>query len=92
MRSIRQLNYCLAALGAAASKGRRTSAGMPMRSLDCSIPPCRPSTPGVRGYYFAAAAAAWLFGPWAFMGATVVVVALLFWRQVSGDKPGPWPW
>jgi Protein of unknown function, DUF599 len=27
MWSIRQLNYCMAALGAAASKGRRTSAG-----------------------------------------------------------------
>jgi uncharacterized membrane protein len=23
----------------------------------------------------------WLFGPWAFMGATIVAVALLFWRQ-----------
>ena len=36
---------------------------------------------GVRGYYFALAAAAWLFGPQAFFIATVGAVALLVWRQ-----------
>ena len=36
---------------------------------------------GVRGYDFALAAAAWLFGAWAFMAATVSAVALLIWRQ-----------
>ena len=36
---------------------------------------------GVRGYYFALSAAAWLFGPWAFMAATLGAVGLLLWRQ-----------
>lgn len=40
---------------------------------------------GVRGYYFALAAAAWLFGAWALIGATVGAVALLFWRQRSSS-------
>lgn len=35
----------------------------------------------MRGYYFALAAAAWLFGPLAFFIATVGAVALLVWRQ-----------
>jgi len=36
---------------------------------------------GVRGYYFALAAAAWMFGPVAFLTATLGAVALLGWRQ-----------
>jgi uncharacterized membrane protein len=36
---------------------------------------------GVRGYYFALAAAAWLFGPVTFLAATLVAVGLLVWRQ-----------
>ena len=36
---------------------------------------------GVRGYYFALAAAAWLFGPFAFLAVTISAVALLFMRQ-----------
>jgi uncharacterized membrane protein len=80
--SIRQLNYCLAALAAAPFQGRRGStdayAGAVARLLD---PALSAFNAGVRGYYFAAAAAAWLFGPWAFMGATIWAVAVLFWRQ-----------
>ncbi len=36
---------------------------------------------GVRGYYFALAAAAWLLGPIAFAVATGGAMALLLWRQ-----------
>ena len=36
---------------------------------------------GVRGYYFALAAAAWLFGPIPFIAATLGAVGLLVWRQ-----------
>ncbi|MDP2117654.1 MAG: DUF599 family protein, partial [Brevundimonas sp.] len=38
---------------------------------------------GVRGYYFALAAAAWLFGPgWLALGVTAAF-CLLVWRQVG---------
>jgi len=43
---------------------------------------------GVRGYYFALAAAAWLFGPlWLMLGA-VSVFALLAWRQLASPAAG----
>ena len=44
---------------------------------------------GVRGYYFALAAAAWLLGPWAMIAAVAGAVLLLFWRQsVSSSSRG----
>ena len=38
---------------------------------------------GVRGYYFALAAGAWLLGPVAFALITLLAVGLLAWRQFS---------
>ncbi len=80
--SIRQVNYCLAALGAAASMRQRAPAEAYADAVARLLNPALSSfNAGVRAYYFAAAAAAWLFGPWAFMGATLAAVTLLFWRQ-----------
>jgi uncharacterized membrane protein len=80
--SIRQLNYCIAAIGAVPENlepERAKSFGdIVARLLN---PALSSFNAGVRGYYFALAAAVWLFGPWAFMGATVGAVALLLWRQ-----------
>lgn len=80
--SIRQLNYCLAAMGATpeplAEADRPTYGAVLAKLLN---PALGAFNSGVRGYYFALAAAAWLFGPWSFMAATVGAVALLFWRQ-----------
>ena len=82
--SIRQLNYCLAAMGATPEPlpdaDRPAFGALLARLLN---PALGSFNSGVRGYYFALAAAAWLFGPWAFMGATLGAVALLFWRQRS---------
>jgi uncharacterized membrane protein len=81
--SIRQLNYCLAAMGAVPeplAEGRRAAYGeATARILN---PALSSFNAGVRGYYFALAASAWLFGPWAFLAATGGAVALLVWRQV----------
>ena len=38
---------------------------------------------GVRGYYFALAAAAWMFGPGPLAIATLGAVLLLAWRQTA---------
>ncbi|RYG89174.1 MAG: DUF599 family protein, partial [Alphaproteobacteria bacterium] len=38
---------------------------------------------GVRGYYFALAAAAWMFGPIPLALATLGAVLLLAWRQTA---------
>lgn len=80
--SIRQLNYTLAAVGAAPS-GDKGEFGAEYAAAVARLlqPSLSAFNSGVRGYYFAMAAAAWLFGPYAFMFATLGAVALLYWRQ-----------
>ncbi|THD64644.1 DUF599 family protein [Phenylobacterium sp.] len=79
---IRQLNYVLAAVGAtpeAADDATHHAFGdIAGRLLN---PALHSVNSGVRGYYFALAAAAWLFGPLAFIAATLGAVGLLVWRQ-----------
>nr|WP_316644309.1 DUF599 domain-containing protein [uncultured Roseateles sp.] len=40
---------------------------------------------GLRAYYMAFAAVAWFFSPWAFMGATLGVVYILYQREFRSD-------
>ena len=81
--AIRQINYCIAAVGAVPDpledQEQRKAYGQAIARL--LNPALSSFNAGVRGYYFALAAAAWLFGPWAFMAATVGAIGLLFWRQ-----------
>lgn len=80
--SIRQMNYCLASIGAAPEATDPESArayGEACRDL--INPALSAFNAGVRGYYFALAAAAWMFGPVAFATATLGAVTLLAWRQ-----------
>ncbi|WP_394761310.1 DUF599 domain-containing protein [Phenylobacterium sp.] len=79
---IRQLNYVLAAIGAiperADDAAHHAYGDAAARILN---PALHSVNSGVRGYYFALAAAAWLFGPIAFIAATLGATGLLFWRQ-----------
>jgi uncharacterized membrane protein len=81
--ALRQMNYCLAAIGAAPE----LSAPKPLleawgeASARLLNPALSAFNAGVRGYYFALAAAAWLLGPIPFAVATVAAVSLLIWRQ-----------
>lgn len=80
--SIRQINYCLAAMGAAPLVADQASqaryAEVSARLLN---PALSTFSAGVRGYYFALAAAAWLFGPISLIVASLGATALLIWRQ-----------
>jgi uncharacterized membrane protein len=80
--SIRQMNYCIAAVGAVpdglADDEKRAFGDAVGRMLNPSL---SSFNAGVRGYYFSLAAGAWVFGPWAFMVATLGAVSILFWRQ-----------
>ncbi len=80
--AIRQLNYVLAVIGATPE---RRDAGWYDRYSDAAAqilnPAFKSSNAGVRGYYFALAAAAWLIGPASLALATAGVTALLLWRQ-----------
>src|SRR5690606_16252883 len=80
--SIRQMNYCLAAFGAAPVEADpKLQREYGDRTTELLNPALRAFSNGVRGYYFALAAAAWVFGPAAFITATLGATLLLLWRQ-----------
>lgn len=82
--SIRQMNYCIAAVGATPLQAPEERLNAIADAVARVLNPALSSfNRGVRGYYFALAAAAWLFGPVAFMAATLGAVGLLVWRQRS---------
>jgi uncharacterized membrane protein len=80
--SIRQMNYALALIGAAPevhAEGDRVAFGeATARVLN---PALSAFSQGVRGYYFALAAAAWLFGPLWLCAGVLSAFTLLVWRQ-----------
>ncbi len=82
--SIRQLNYALALIGASPeihTEADRVALGEAAANL--LNPALSAFSQGVRGYYFALAAAAWLFGPvWLALG-VAAIFSLLVWRQVG---------
>ena len=80
--SIRQMNYCLAAIGATPMWAPRKVLEDYAEATGAVLNPALSSfNAGVRGYYFALAAAAWLLGPIAFAVATGGAMVLLVWRQ-----------
>ena len=80
--SIRQMNYALAVIGAAPEQAPPHWFGAYAEAAARILNPAFASAnSGVRGYYFALAAAAWLVGPWTLAGASIAVTALLLWRQ-----------
>jgi len=80
--SIRQMNYALALIGAAPeihSEADKVAFGE--ATAQVLNPALAAFSQGVRGYYFALAAAAWLFGPlWLCVG-VLSAFSLLVWRQ-----------
>ena len=80
--AIRQMNYCLAVIGAARDTTDQAYAAEYGAAAARLLNPALSSfNRGVRGYYFALAAAAWLFGPLSFALITLSAVTLLFSRQ-----------
>lgn len=86
--SIRQMNYTLTIVGA----GPESREGEPPPDPELTDAVAKAAArvlngsltafnTGVRGYYFALAATAWLFGPLAFALSTLGAVLLLAWRQ-----------
>ncbi|QBX36501.1 DUF599 domain-containing protein [Brevundimonas sp. S30B] len=79
--SIRQMNYTIALIGAAPEIEGREREAFGAATGRVLNPALNSFSQGVRGYYFAIAAAAWLFGPvWLAIG-VVGVFCLLIWRQ-----------
>jgi uncharacterized membrane protein len=84
--AVRQINYCLAAIGASPSRQEERDILAWTTALTLVLNPAlRSFSVGVRSYYFTFAAAFWFVGPVAFAGATTLSVGLLIWRQTWSD-------
>lgn len=82
--SLRQMNYALALIGAAPEIHSETDKVAYGHAVARVLNPALGGfSQGVRGYYFALAAAAWLFGPmWLSLG-VISAFGLLVWRQAG---------
>ncbi|MFN3816341.1 DUF599 domain-containing protein [Brevundimonas sp.] len=80
--SIRQMNYTLALIGATPEGETTMDRTAYARAAGSLLNPAMVAfNSGVRAYYFALAATAWLFGPfWLALG-VMVAFSLLLWRQ-----------
>jgi uncharacterized membrane protein len=82
--SIRQMNYTLALMGAAPEiNGEAAHAAFGEATAQVLNPALAAFSQGVRGYYFALAAAAWLFGSGWLAAGVASAFALLVWRQAA---------
>ena len=80
--SIRQMNYALALIGAAPEVQSEADKGAFGEATAQVLNPALSAfSQGVRGYYFALAAAGWLFGPIWLCAGVISSFALLVWRQ-----------
>ncbi|MFT4252707.1 MAG: DUF599 family protein [Caulobacter sp.] len=80
--ALRQMNYCLAAIGATPVWSPPAVLAEYAEAAGGILNPALSAfNAGVRGYYFALAAAAWLLGPYAFLAASIGALVLLVWRQ-----------
>jgi uncharacterized membrane protein len=85
--AIRQMNYTLAAIGAAppTSTPPAILQAYGDAAADVLNPALSSFNNGVRGYYFALAAAAWMLGPTAMIAAVLLAIGLLYARQVGSS-------
>ncbi len=86
--AIRQMNYCLAAIGAAPPLDADPAEQRDFGDAAGQVlnPALSAFNAGVRGYYFALAAGAWLLGPLAFALASIGAASLLAWRQSASTS------
>ncbi len=82
--SIRQMNYTLAVIGSAPEEGEEIDRQAFAEAAAAVLNPALGAfSQGVRTYYFALAAAAWLFGPLWLAAGVASIFALLVWRQAA---------
>jgi uncharacterized membrane protein len=82
--AVRQLNYCLAAIGSSPSKNEDRDLDAWTDALTSVVNPAlRTFSKGVRSYYFTFAAILWFLGPWVFCLGTLLSASLMVWRHTS---------
>ncbi|HVY84002.1 MAG TPA: DUF599 family protein [Caulobacterales bacterium] len=87
--AIRQMNYCSALFGAAPEHDEVTHHAAFARAMVNVLHPAFSAfNKGVRAYYFALAAAAWLVSGWAMIVGVIAAMLWLMRRQVSSQAAG----
>lgn len=76
--ALRQFNYRSTLIGAAPPGPDEAFA---RRAAQVSTHASKDFNQGLRAYYFSLAALAWFISPWVFMGATTLVVVVLYVRE-----------
>jgi uncharacterized membrane protein len=80
--ALRQFNYTSILIGAAPPPGEMQGADAYARRVaEVSTRASKDFNQGLRAYYLSLAALAWFINPWAFMAATTLVIAVLYWRE-----------
>ena len=76
--ALRQFNYCSVLIGAAPKSADNNYA---QRAAEVSTNASKDFNQGLRAYYFSLAALGWFVHPWVFVGATTLVIVVLYMRE-----------
>lgn len=83
--SMRQFNYCAVLVGAAPAEKNSRDEEWVRRTAWISTLASKDFNQGLRAYYFGLGVLAWFANAWLFMGATVLVVAVLYYREFRSE-------
>ena len=88
--ALKQFNYCVVAIASVPEKIDNLRRDLLALALNQVLSPAmKHFSQGIRAYYFALAAAAWVIGPLPFLLMTLTFMLLLAWRQMySGAASG----
>lgn len=83
--ALRQFNYCAVMVGAAPVAKNASDDEWVRRTAWISTLASKDFNQGLRAYYFGLGVLAWFANVWLFMGATVLVVAVLYYREFHSE-------
>ncbi len=83
--AMRQFNYCAVLVGAAPAMKKSQDEEWVRRTAWISTLASKDLNQGLRAYYFGLGVLAWLANAWVFMAATVLVVAILYYREFHSE-------
>jgi uncharacterized membrane protein len=83
--AMRQFNYCAVLVGAAPAAKNSRDQEWVRRTAWISTLASKDLNQGLRAYYFGLGVLAWFANAWVFMGATVLVVVVLYYREFHSE-------
>ena len=83
--ALRQFNYCAVLVGAAPAEKNAPDDEWVRRTAWISTSASKDFNQGLRAYYFGLAVLSWFVNGWVFMGATALVVGVVYWREYHSE-------